>query len=257
MAVPTRELVFDPPVVASAPAVAAEPVSMFERLARDPSVDVEKLERMLAMKERSDLRVAEGLFNSAMSAAQQAMRPIAADATNPQTRSRYATYAALDRVLRPIYTNHGFGISFDTGESAQPEWVRVLAYVSHSGGFARTYHADMPADGKGAKGGDVMTRTHAVGAAMSYGMRYLLKMIWNVAVGEDDRDGNDPPTRPEPTVPAGFESWWTDMTATADNGMPALEAAWKASKPQHKAYIDKCKRAAWVDLKTRAEKVGQ
>lgn len=37
-----------------------------------------------------------------------------------------------------------------------------------------------------------MTKTHAVGAGLSYGMRYLLKMIFNVAIGEDDRDGNDP-----------------------------------------------------------------
>jgi hypothetical protein len=35
-----------------------------------------------------------------------------------------------------------------------------------------------------------MTKTHATGAATSYGMRYLLKMIFNVAVGEDDDDGN-------------------------------------------------------------------
>ena len=49
----------------------------------------------------------------------------------------------------------------------------------------------MPADGKGAKGGDVMTKTHATGSATSYGMRYLLKMIFNVAVGtEKDDDGN-------------------------------------------------------------------
>jgi hypothetical protein len=48
----------------------------------------------------------------------------------------------------------------------------------------------MPSDGKGAKGGDVMTKTHATGAASQYGMRYLLKMIFNVAIGEDDNDGN-------------------------------------------------------------------
>ena len=32
-------------------------------------------------------------------------------------------------------------------------------------------------------------KTHAVGAGMSYGMRYLLKMIFNIAIGEDDDDG--------------------------------------------------------------------
>lgn len=252
MGIPTKELVYDPQPEA---VQQVEPVSMFERLAANPSVDVDKLERMMAMKERAELRVAEGFFNTAMSAAQKAMRPIAADATNPQTRSKYATYAALDSKLRPIYTEHGFGMSFDEGDCPRPEWKRVLAYVTHSGGFARTYHIDMPADGKGAKGGDVMTLTHAVGAAMSYGMRYLLKMIWNVAVGEDDRDGNDPAERHETPTPAGFESWWTDMCATADTGMPALEAAWKASKPQFKAYVDRSKRKDWQDLKTRAGRV--
>ena len=44
--------------------------------------------------------------------------------------------------------------------------------------------------GKGAKGGDVMTKTHAFGSGTSYGMRYLLKMIFNVAIGEEDDDGN-------------------------------------------------------------------
>jgi ribosomal protein L37AE/L43A len=48
----------------------------------------------------------------------------------------------------------------------------------------------MPADGKGAKGNDVMTKTHAAGAAGSYGARYLLKGIFNVAIGENDDDGN-------------------------------------------------------------------
>src|SRR6185369_5301511 len=67
--------------------------------------------------------------------------------------------------------------------------IRVVAYVSR-GGYTRLYRIDMPADGKGAKGGDVMTKTHAAGAAMSYASRYLLKAIFNVSVGEEDSDGN-------------------------------------------------------------------
>ena len=70
------------------------------------------------------------------------------------------------------------------------DYVLVLCRVSHKDGHCRTYQKEMPADGKGAKGGDVMTKTHAAGAAMSYGMRYLLKGIFNVAVGEEDKDGN-------------------------------------------------------------------
>jgi len=160
------------------------------RAASDPNVDIDKMERLMAMHERLVLRDAEAAFVNALKEAQAEMRPISADADNPQTRSKYASYAALDKALRPIYTQHGFSLSFDEGDTDKPDHIRVLCYVSHDGGFTRTYRKDMPADGKGAKGGDVMTKTHASGAADSYGMRYLLRKIFNVAVGEDDNDGN-------------------------------------------------------------------
>lgn len=166
--------------------------SVIERAARDPNIDIDKMERLIAMRERELGRVAEQAFNEAMKLAQTEMRPIAADADNSQTKSKYATYAKLDKALRPIYTKHGFSLSFDEADSPKPEHIRVLCYVAHDAGHTRTYRKDMPADGKGAKGGDVMTKTHAAGAAASYGMRYLLKGIFNVAVGEDDTDGNTP-----------------------------------------------------------------
>lgn len=175
-------------------------LEVIARAARDPSVDIDKMERLIAMQERVQAREAELEFNRAMNAAQAEMRPIAANASNPQTRSRYATFDKLDRVLRPIYTLHGFSMSFDEQDSPKPEHVRVVCYLSHIGGHTRTYHRDMPADGKGAKGGDVMTKTHAAGAAGSYGARYLLKGIWNVAVGEDDDDGNQAPPRQAPEL---------------------------------------------------------
>jgi hypothetical protein len=152
-------------------------LAVIARAAKDPDTDVEKLERLMAMIERVEAKNAERAFNEAMNAAQSEMRPVSADADNPQTRSKYATFAKLDSALRPIYTKHGFSLSFDEGESPKPEHVRVLCYVAHSAGFTRVYHRDMPADGKGAKGGDVMTKTHAAGAAGSYGARYLLKGI--------------------------------------------------------------------------------
>jgi len=158
----------------------------------NPDVDVDKMERLFAMVERIQMRDAETAFNGAMSAAQSEMGRVSTDANNPQTRSKYASYGKLDSVLRPIYTRHGFALSFNTGATDVPDVLRVECLVSHGAGFARSYHIDMPADGKGAKGGDVMTKTHATGAAASYGMRYLLKMIFNVAIGEEDTDGNSP-----------------------------------------------------------------
>lgn len=167
----------------------ASMLAVIQRAASDPSVDMDKLERLLALRDRMEAKEAESRFNGAMSRVQSSMGRISADATNPQTRSNYATYGKLDKALRPIYTREGLSLSFDT-EPAPDGYVGMVCYVSHTGGHTRTYKAQVPSDGKGAKGNDVMTKTHAFGSGTSYGMRYLLKMIFNVAIGEEDDDGN-------------------------------------------------------------------
>jgi hypothetical protein len=164
-------------------------MAMISKAAADPSFDPVRMSQLVDLRNNEIKRLAEEAFNDAMSACQAEMRPVATDADNEQTRSRYATYGALDKALRPIYTKHGFAISYDETDSPKPDHVRILAYVSR-GGFTRTYRKDMAVDGLGPKGNPVMTKTHASGSASSYGMRYLLKMIFNVAVGEDDNDGN-------------------------------------------------------------------
>lgn len=178
---------------------AATLMQVIARAAADPSFDINKMERLMQMHQQIQAQKALEAFSAAMSAAQAEMGPISADAMNPQTKSRYASYAQLDRALRPIYTKHGFALSFNEGETDKPGHVRVTCKVSHSGGHVEPYKKDMPADGKGAKGGDVMTLTHATGAAQSYGMRYILKGVFNVAVGEEDKDGNTE----EPTIGPG------------------------------------------------------
>lgn len=181
----------------------ANMLAAIESAALNPNVDVEKMNRLLDMYERIAKQNAMAEYNAAMSKAQSEMTRVAADAENSQTHSRYATYAALDRVLRPIYTSHGFSLSFGTEDSPKEEHIRVTCTVMHASGHREVRHVDMPSDGKGAKGGDVMTKTHAAYSAGTYGMRRLLTMVFNVAVGQDD-DGNaaQPETRVEKVTPA-------------------------------------------------------
>ncbi len=161
---------------------------LIERYLRDPSIDVGKLDQMVALQERMMRWQAETAWNNALAEAQAKMHAVANDSANLQTRSRYASYAAMDAALRPIYSSHGFALSFNT-EDSRDGFVKILCDVS-KGGHTRRYQIDMPADGKGARGNDVMTKTHATGSAVTYGMRYLLKMIFNVATGDADDDGN-------------------------------------------------------------------
>lgn len=164
-------------------------MEIISRAASDPNTDVEKLGKLMDLYERIMGNQAKQAFDQAMALAQEEMGPVRTDASNPQTRSKYATYAALDRVLRPIYSKHGFALSYGTADGAEPGYVRVVADVMHRGGHSKQFHIDMPADGKGAKGNDVMTKTHATGSAFSYGQRYLVKGVFNIVVSDDD-DGN-------------------------------------------------------------------
>lgn len=209
--------------VAAQASDAAALMNIIERAALNPAIDIDKMERLLQMKERILSQEAEQAFNAAMSAAQGEMDRISADANNPQTKSKYASYGQIDKHLRPIYTRHGFALSFGTDSAPREDYIRITCAVSHAGGFTRHYHVDMPADGKGAKGGDVMTKTHAVGAAMSYGSRYLLKLIFNVAIGESDNDGNDD------DLPISQEQW---------NWLTTLVEKTGADLPRFLAYMD-------------------
>lgn len=175
-------------------------LTMIERAARDASIDIDKLDRLLVMRERENARLAERQFHEALALAQAEMEPITTDAKNEQTRSKYASYAALDRAVRPIYTKHGFGLTFNTEDAPGELQARIVCDVCHADGHTRRYRIDMPVDGKGAKGGDVMTKTHAMGSGVSYGMRYLLRMIFNLATDQED-DGNAAGGRGKATLP--------------------------------------------------------
>src|SRR5262245_45543401 len=114
-------------------------MALIERAASDPSFDVQKMVALVEMRDRQLDRAAEEGFNEAMAKAQSAMDPIRRDASNPQTKSKYASFEALDRALRPIYTEHGFALSWNEGTSPKPDHVRVICYVSR-GRFTREYH---------------------------------------------------------------------------------------------------------------------
>ena len=209
-------------------------LSMIERAASDPGVDVIKMEKLLDMQERVLNKQAESEFFRSLNTCQSSMTRVSADCYNGQTKSKYASYAALDRALRPIYTDNGLCLSFDTEPSGLDGILRVVCYVSN-GNYTKRYSVDMPADGKGAKGGDVMTKTHATGAATAYGMRYLLKMIFNVAIGEDDTDGN----MPEANAPDITDSLLAiKESANFDELKKNYTDAYKANS-SHKASVQK------------------
>jgi ERF superfamily protein len=175
-----------------------EPTSLLaviSRAASDPNCDVAKMRELLEMRRELERDDAKRQYAEAMNDVQKLIKPIAADASNPQTSSKYATYHALDNALRPIYTDHGFSVDFDTEESEQSDKIWVICVISHRAGHERRHKAPMPITTVGPKGNAVMTPTHATGSAIQYGKRYTLGMGFNIAIARDD-DGNAAGAKP-------------------------------------------------------------
>lgn len=160
------------------------------RLAVEQGADVDKLERLMAMQERWDKQQAEKAYFAAMNKVQSEIRPIVKDRDNLQTKSRYATLEAVHRMLTPVYTTHGFAISFREVKSEKEGYIRVEADVMHCNGHSRQYAIELALDNKGMAGSVNKTEVHGKGSTISYGRRYLEMQIFNLTVTNEDTDGN-------------------------------------------------------------------
>lgn len=166
-------------------------VAVIERAARDPDIDIDKMERLLVMQERIFARTAEADFNAAMSACQAEMPVIKATFKNDQTSSYYAALEEVDRVARPIYTRHGFALSFGTADCPIEGCYRQTCKVSHRGGHSEMRQADLATDMVGLKGNPNKTAIQGFSSSMTYGQRIITRLVFNIVIG-DDNDGNGP-----------------------------------------------------------------
>ena len=128
-------------------------------------------------------------FQAALRRIQDELKPIAKRGDNPDTRSKFATAEDIDREIQHLLQKEEMTLSFVPRISDKPDEVLMVGILS-LGAYSKEYPLPMPADGKGAKGGGVMSRTHATGSAITYGKRYLKNMIFDLRFKEHDDDGN-------------------------------------------------------------------
>ena len=88
------------------------------RQAIDGGADLEKLEKLLVLKERYDANEARKTFAVAFSIVQSKISSIVKTKLNPQTHSKYATLDNILEIAKPIYTTEGFSMKiFPSGFS--------------------------------------------------------------------------------------------------------------------------------------------
>jgi len=182
----------------------ADPIiSMIERVAMDPNSDLEKLEKMLELKERhedrEDARLAsqaEKEFNRALAACQAEMPVVGKNSKNKHTGTTYTDLAGLMDVVRPVIAKHGFAVQFNPGKSDSANEIAVDWAMSHSGGHVRRDTAHFPIDASGTGGKTNKTAIQAQQSSRTYARRYLMVDLFNIATS-DDTDGNAPVAAPQ------------------------------------------------------------
>jgi hypothetical protein len=193
------------------------------------------------------------LIAVALAKAQGEMKNAPFNATNPHLKNKFANLASVRDTVIPTLSKHGIAVvqALDFTTEGQ---TFVLTRLLHTSGQWIESVCPIPS----------APDMQKMGSAITYARRYSLSAICGIAADEDD-DGNEAAktngqtqaTRPEPkaTAPAGFDNWYSDLTATADDGLEALQKMWKGSQGHYRTHLLGTNNAGWEALKARAAKV--
>lgn len=157
-------------------------LAMIERAARDPNVDVEKMQKLWQMKEHADAIHAKQAYDAAMANLQTELPDIPERGkaiVNGQLRYTFALWEDINAAIKPILSKHGFALTF----RIQPgDHIAVTGVLSHKAGHREETSITLPADTSGSK-----NAVQAVASSTSYGKRYTAGALLNLTShGEDD-----------------------------------------------------------------------
>lgn len=184
------------------PQVRDEPTSMLAVIASaaaDPNVNVEKMERLLAMRDREQARIARLAYIKALSAMKPELPVIdrrgkievrEKDAYGKRTgdvqqSTPFARWEDIDEAITPILVKHGFALSFRSGV-AQDGKIAITTILSHEEGHSEETTITLPHDSSGSK-----NPVQAVGSSLSYGKRYGATFLLNIRTKGEDDDGEE------------------------------------------------------------------
>ena len=160
--------------------------SMIERVALDPNVPFEKLEKMLDMQERILDRNARAAFDNAIADAKAEIGPILktgeVDYTNDRGKRTHFKHETLDGIaatVDPILSKHGLSYRFRSQQEGGQLYVTCV--VAHRDGYSEETTLQGAPDTSGSK-----NNYQAVGSAATYLQRYTLKLALGLSAAKDD-----------------------------------------------------------------------
>lgn len=161
---------------------------VIDKASTDPRTNVEKMRALLDMQMELVREQRRVEYNNAMRYAQEEMQPVVRKSLNENTKKKYAKLEHVDNAVRPIYTKHGFSLSFNSRRE-EDGTITMLCDVLHCSGHSERKELNGAKDMTGAKGTANKTDIQGAGSTVSYLRRYLTCMVFNVTLIDEDDDG--------------------------------------------------------------------
>src|SRR5215471_14026304 len=174
-------------------------LALIERMALDPSADVDKLERLTAMYDCLKAKEAELAYNAAKGRILKKLagikivknRPVLSEIDNGTPQKgvfevfKYAPLEEIDKHLRPLLSGEEMDLSY-SDEPCEGGGILIRGRLKHlpSGHYEDSF-MPAPLDTTGGK-----SNVQAVGSTNSFLRRYVACNIFNIVVVGDDDDGN-------------------------------------------------------------------
>lgn len=154
--------------------------------ALENDIDMDRLERLIALREKEIERQNYQYFVSDLSAMQMEYQNIQKNAKNAHTNSQYATLDQHIDAVKETLSKYHFALFSRIKEQGHDTMIIEMT-LTHPSGNKISTEGKFPYDVKGCK-----STIQSVGSTITYARRYLLSMLLNVASKEDDTDGNIP-----------------------------------------------------------------
>lgn len=172
-------------------------MTLIERLATSPDIDISRIEKMLELKERWDKEEARKAFVAAMAEFKADPPTILKDKhveytserTGKKTEYDHATLGALCDAIVKGLSKHGISHRWDIAQADGR--VKVTCILTHAMGHSESVSMNGPLDDSGGK-----NAIQAIASSTTYLERYTLFAATGLAAQEDD-DGNGGKDDPE------------------------------------------------------------
>jgi hypothetical protein len=149
-----REITVSQPVSSGA----LTPMDMLSH-AVERGADLDMIEKLMNLQERWEASQARKAFDEAISAAKADIPPIERTGKGHNDK-RYATFAAIAKVVDPIISQHGLSYRFRT---TQGDRISVTCILSHKSGHFEETTLSGPPDASGSK-----NAIQAIGSTLTF-----------------------------------------------------------------------------------------